>query len=131
VDVVLVDSSVWVNVEHGRISLFDFVTEEDTIATCPTVVLEVLRGTRGEGRYYAAREFLLDAEVLDAPTPLIRFEQAARIYLRCRDAGIAPSATDCLIAASAVAHNAELLHQDSDFDHIARVIPALRLFSRS
>lgn len=69
------------------------------------------------------------ATVLDAPTPFERFEEAAQLYLLCRDAGVTPSATDCLVAACAIAHRIPLLHDDADFLHIARVAP-LRLFSR-
>jgi len=56
--------------------------------------------------------------------PLERFEEAAQLYLRCRDAAFTiRKATDCLIAACAMAHAATILHRDRDFDHIARVAP--------
>lgn len=69
----------------------------------------------------------MSATMLDDPTPLDRFEEAALIYLRCRRAGVTPSATDCLVAACAIAHGIRLLHDDADFNHIARVVPALQL----
>lgn len=71
---------------------------------------------------------LMAVELLDDPTPLTRFEEAAQIYLRCRDAGVTPSAVDCLVAACAIAHDIQLVHNDSDFNHIARVVTALKLF---
>jgi predicted nucleic acid-binding protein len=108
-------------VEHERMHLSD-VTDDD-VAACPVVVLEVLRGTRDAKRYAAAREMLTSVELLDEPTPLERFEEAARIYLRCRAAGVTPSAVDCLVAACAIAHDIPLLHNDADFEHIARVVP--------
>jgi predicted nucleic acid-binding protein len=129
--VILVDSSIWIAVEHRRIQLADHVSEDEFVATCPTVMLEVLRGTRDEARYAAARKFLLDAEMLDSPTPRVRFEEAARIYLKCRSVGITPDVPDCLVAACAIWHDVPILHQDSDFDMMARVIPALKIFSRS
>jgi predicted nucleic acid-binding protein len=121
--VVLLDSSVWVLVEHGRIELRDLIPPDETIATCPVVVSEVLRGTRGPKQYQIARAMLMSAEMVDDPTPLERFEEAARSYLVCRDAGVTPSSVDCLVATCAIAHQATLLHRDSDFDHIARVLP--------
>lgn len=127
--VVLVDSSVWVRVEHERVSLLELVGD-DEVATCPVVIMEVLRGTRDAKRYEAARRMLTSVEILDAPTPLERFEEAARIYLQCRDGGVTPSTVDCLVAACAIAHGIPLLHNDSDFNHIARVAP-LRIFTRS
>jgi predicted nucleic acid-binding protein len=129
--VILVDSSIWISVEHRRIQLVDYVPEDQSVATCPTVMLEVLRGTRDEKRYVAARQLLLEAELLDSPTPRTRFEQAARIYLKCRGVGITPDVPDCLIAACAIRYDVPLLHQDPDFDMMARVIPELKIFPRS
>jgi predicted nucleic acid-binding protein len=74
---------------------------------------------------------LMKAAMFDDPTPMARFEEAAKIYLRCRTVGVTPSATDCLVAACAIAHGIPLLHDDADFTHIARVVPTLRLFTRS
>lgn len=119
----LLDSSVWVLVEHGRLELRDLIPPDEPIATCPVVVSEVLRGTRGPKQYGIAHALLMSAVMLDAPTPLERFEEAARSYLACRDAGVTPSSVDCLVAACAIANEAILFHRDSDFDHIARVLP--------
>ena len=124
---VLVDSSVWVQVEHQRVSLSELVPN-DALATCPVVVLEVLRGTRDAKRYEAARKMLMSVELLDDATPLIRFEEAAQIYLLCRKAGVTPSAVDCLVAACAIAHDIPLVHNDSDFEDISRVVTSLQLF---
>jgi len=128
--VVLVDSSVWVRVEHERVDLAELVPNEP-IATCPIVIMELLRGTRSAKKYETTRDMLMAVELLDDPTPLIRFEEAARIYLRCRDAGVTPSAVDCLVAACAIAHGIPLVHDDTDFDHISRVVTRLQLFTRS
>jgi predicted nucleic acid-binding protein len=127
--VVLVDSSIFIRVEHAHAAFADLVPDEE-IATCPMVILEVLRGTRDARRYAATREMMTSFEILDEPTPLVRFEEAAKLYLRCRAAGVTPSTADCLIAACAIAHNVPLLHDDQDFLHIARIAP-LRIFSRS
>jgi predicted nucleic acid-binding protein len=127
--VVLVDSSVWVRVEHERVSLSELVPN-DEVAICPIVLFEVLRGTRDAKRYGATRRMLMGVDVLDAPTPLTRFEEAAQIYLQCRNAGVTPSVADCLVAACAMAHGIPLLHNDTDFEHIARVTQ-LVIFTRS
>ena len=51
------------------------------------------------------------------------FEGAARIYRRCRQAGITPRGlVDCMIAAVARRHEATLLACDIDLDRVARVI---------
>ena len=120
---VLLDSSVWVLVGHGRIDLRDLVPADEIIVTCPVVVNEVLRGTRAPRQYRIARAMLMAAEMVDAPTALERFEEAAQSYLACRKTGVTPSSVDCLVAACAIANQATLLHRHSDFDHIARAIP--------
>lgn len=127
---ILVDSSVWVMVEHGRVDLRQLVGGEQVIATCPMVFHEVLRGARGAKRYMAARAMLLNATMLDSPTPLERFEYAAQLYKMCREEGVTPSSSDCLIAACAIANRVPLLHQDDDFNFMADVTP-LRIFTRS
>jgi predicted nucleic acid-binding protein len=125
--VLLVDSSVWVLVEHGRFDL-DAATTDENVVTCPAIALEVLRGAR---HYDTARRVLLEAAMLDDPTPFERFEQAARLYRRCRDAGITiHSSIDCLVAATALTHNAVVFHDDRDYEHIRRVVP-LRTVTRS
>ncbi|MGZ8868930.1 MAG: type II toxin-antitoxin system VapC family toxin [Thermoanaerobaculia bacterium] len=128
---VLVDSSVWIPIEHGRYDLLEMIGEKAEVVTCPIVFTEVLRGTRGVGRYRLAYDMLMNATIVDASTPLARFEQAAQLYLDCREAGVTPSTVDCIIAATAIAHNLLLLSLDADFDEIARVIPRLRTFTRS
>ena len=128
---ILADSSFWISIEHGRIRLEDYLPSDQSVATCPTVMLEVLRGTRNAARYETARAMLLETDLLDSPTPRTRFEHAAQIYLKCRSAGITPDVPDCLIAACALHYGVPVLSQDPDFDMIARVIPELKIFSPS
>jgi predicted nucleic acid-binding protein len=128
--VVLVDSSIWIAIEHGRYDLFAMIDEDEEVAVCPIVVTEVLRGTQDNSRYNLALEMLMSVAMLDVPTPLVRFEQAARLYLTCRNDGVTPSTVDSLIAACAIAHDIPLLHADSDFALIARAT-RLKIFTRS
>lgn len=127
---VLVDTSVWIDHLRGTRRL-DTLLRPKLIATCPPVVQEVLNGTGKRAPYVPTRELVLTAMMLDDPMPLERFEEAAQIYLRCRDKGYTiRSSVDCLIAACAIANGVELLHNDSDFQEIAKVAP-LKLFTPS
>jgi len=55
---------------------------------------------------------------------LADFEDAALIYRTCRAAGQAiRSHVDCLIAVPVIRHGASLLHNDRDFETIARYRP--------
>lgn len=126
----LVDSSVWILAEHARYDLAAAAGGE-RLAICPAILFEVLRGASNERRYAHIRETLLHAEILDAPTPFDRFEEAARLYLRCRGAGVTVrSSIDCLVAATALAHEATVFHDDRDYEQIRRVVP-LRTVTRS
>ncbi len=122
--VLLVDSSVWILAEHQKIPLAQFLPADEIVATCPIIVQEVLRGTRNLAHYQLTRRLLLEAEMLDEPTPFERFEAAARVFLTCRDAGVTPrSSIDCLIVATALAHEVPVLHNDRDFEEMKRVLP--------
>ncbi|HVR38657.1 MAG TPA: PIN domain nuclease [Thermoanaerobaculia bacterium] len=118
----LVDSSVWVLVGRGRVDLDQRVPEEE-IAICPPIFQEVLQGTSAR-TYGPTRLTLLEAVMLDAPVPFERYRYAVDLYLRCRaKAFTIRSSVDCLIAATAIQHNVQLLHDDRDFDYIAKVAP--------
>lgn len=120
---ILLDSSVWILIEGGALDL-DAVVGDDDVALCPPVYQEVLQGLHSVEKYLKSRATLLQQIMLDAPLPLARFEEAARLYRRCRAAAYTiRRSTDCLIAASAIAHDVQLLHADRDFEHIAKVAP--------
>jgi predicted nucleic acid-binding protein len=62
--------------------------------------------------------------MIDAPIPIERYEEGARLFMTCRDAGFTiRKSVDCLIAACALAHRLPLLHNDRDFKHIAKLFP--------
>lgn len=127
---VLVDSSVWIAFERRWYGLRELLSVEDTIILCPVIATEVLRGVQNAGGYAKTQKLLTRTTFVDDPTPRARFEEAAQVYLQCRRGGVTPSTVDCLIAASAIAHELPLLTFDADFEQIARYVP-LRLFTRS
>jgi predicted nucleic acid-binding protein len=121
--VLLVDTSVWILVDIRPDAIAGYIEDEEDLAICPVILQEVLQGAH-PGRYRRLRDALSTLEMLDAPVPLERYEEAAQLYRRCRDAGFTiRKSTDCLIAATALHHDATVLHHDNDFDHIARVLP--------
>lgn len=124
---VLVDSSIWMQVEREGYDLGSRVPYRD-IATCPPIVQEVLQGSDSEARYRLNEMTLHAVHMLDNPMPLARFEEAAQLYRRCAKAGFQlRSGVDCLIAVCAMAHDVPILARDRDFTHIAKVV-SLQLF---
>jgi predicted nucleic acid-binding protein len=123
--VVLVDTSVWIEVfrKPSRVALesgLDF----DDVVTCLPVVQEVIQGFRDEIAFVRVREAMQALPMLESPMRQDVFLQAAELYRSARRAGLTiRSGVDCLIAACAVRHGAEVLHHDRDYDALARVSP--------
>jgi predicted nucleic acid-binding protein len=122
--VVVADTSVWVDFLRGtsaphcdRMAVF---LDEQSIALCDRVLQEVLQGVREE------REFrTLSSRLLALPCfNLGGYELAiasARNYRKLRRAGVTPrSATDVLIATFCAEEGHALLHNDRDFDLMAK-----------
>lgn len=122
---ILPDSSAWVELLRGSGSplhstLRSLVEEDADIVTSEVVVMELLAGARTEPDTASIRTTLLEYPVIPL-RGLEGYEQAAAIYRTCRSAGeTVRTLTDCLIAAVAIRAGAALLHDDRDFDVIAR-----------
>lgn len=95
----------------------------DEIVTCLPVVQEVLQGFRDERAYRIAHTAMLSLPIVDSPLELDLFESAIGLYRTARRAGVTVrSSIDCLIAASALRHDLEILHRDRDYSMLAKVV---------
>ena len=87
------------------------------------ILLEIMAGTRNEQHARDLRRLLDRCHFLPLEDPF-DFESAATLYRACRHEGITiRRLPDCLIAAVAMRTGVALLHQDADFDAIARHAP--------
>ena len=120
---ILVDTSVWIDAFRARGPLdLERIVSFDEIVTCLPVVQEVLQGFRDEGAYRRARAGMLALPIVDASLDQSIFLDAVELYRAARRAGLTVrSSVDCLIGASAIRHDLEVLHVDRDFDSLARV----------
>lgn len=121
---IVVDTSVWIDVLNGQASApaerFEaLLAEEAPLGLTDVVYTEVLQGLRSE------REAALVASHLES-FPILRLEGladfalAAELYRSARRAGVTVRKTlDCLIAAPCVRTGSRLLHHDADFDRLA------------
>lgn len=121
---VLADSSAWIEYLRATESTADRAVEraltDGTMATTDAVALEVLSGAKDDDHAVHLRR-LLDTCVQLPQEPWTDVEVAASLYLACRKAGETPrTLLDCLIAAVAVRTEVPVLHQDRDFDVLAR-----------
>jgi predicted nucleic acid-binding protein len=123
--VVLVDTSVWIEVfrRPSRLSLDD-VVDFDDIVTCLPVIQEILQGFADERAYAVARDAMNALPVVESPLRREVFEEAAGLYRSARRASLTiRSSVDCLIAVCAIRHGLAVLHNDRDFEALARVSP--------
>jgi hypothetical protein len=112
--------------EPDEVRIFRDLIEADEEIALPGIVLhEILSGIREKAHFERLEEALAGFPVMLA-TQKTHIE-AARIANMCRSKGIAISAVDCLIAALAIEHNAQLFTSDRDFVYMADHC-ALRLF---
>jgi predicted nucleic acid-binding protein len=124
---ILADTSAWVEYDRGTESAVDrrlteLVEKDAPVAVTEPVIMEVLAGARDDRRETDLRRLLLRFELLGFDTAS-DFEGAARIYRRCRAAGVTPRGmVDCMIAAVAWRRNATLLAHDADIGRVAGVI---------
>ena len=82
--------------------------------------MELLAGTRNRGDHARLRARLVALPRL-ALRGLADFESAADLYRQCRQRGATVrKLMDCLIAAVAVRERATVLHNDRDFEVLAR-----------
>jgi predicted nucleic acid-binding protein len=126
--VILVDSSVWIEEirrtgSSSHRAFRRFLERREAIATTEPVLMELFAGATSVGELHDTRARLLAFPILPVGG-LATYERAAAIWRTCRAAGEeVRNRIDCLIAAVAIREDASLLHQDRDFDAIARHTP--------
>ena len=119
---ILIDTSAWIeflrDTGSAACNRVEALLDSD-IATCDMVRLEVFARARDELHLRHLRGLLARAAIL--PTTPADYEQAAAFYRRCRRRGeTVRKPADCLIAAVAIRADAALLHNDADFEVLAR-----------
>lgn len=134
---ILVDSTVWIDLLRARqtppVELLHHLLEIGEVATAPVIVQEILQGATDTQAFSKLAERFTALPMLGVEDdPLALYVEAARLYARARWQGITPrSPHDCLIAVIAIVHDAPLLHDDRDFEHLAQVEPKLELIPRN
>jgi hypothetical protein len=129
--VVLVDSSVWIDLLRDAqtvqaLALRQLLPEGEA-ALAPVIYQEILQGAASSERFTRLKRYLRTLPFLNPAHPVETWEAAAELYLRCRLRGTTPrSPHDCLVARIAIEHKVRLLHDDRDFEAIAKVEPRLK-----
>jgi predicted nucleic acid-binding protein len=125
--VILVDTSVWIDFFAGRdlphvAILEQFILDNEDLALCGIILTEILQGISDDTAYRRVRRDLSPLIMLPMATAV--FVSAADIYRELRKLGITIRKTnDCIIAATALEHHCQLLHNDKDFLPIVKHLP--------
>ena len=121
---VLVDTTVWIDFFADRnephvATLKDLIENEEDLSLCGVILAEVLQGIRSDADFVKTKEYLDDLIFL--PMRQATFLRAEEVYRSLRKKGITiRKPIDWMIASVAIQYDIHLLHNDRDFDHIAR-----------
>jgi len=130
---VLIDTSILIGYLKGikgePYDRLDFLIDQNIpIGICNQVYQEVLQGAKNEKEFGVLKEYLSAMDFYDLCYGRKSYENAARLYFKCRKAGITPRSTmDLIIAQTAIDNNLLLYHNDNDFVQISRITPDLKL----
>ena len=121
---ILVDTTVWVDFFKGRntpevLTLESMIADSEDICVCGVVLTEVLQGLRDDHEY--RRTLSCFEAFLFLPMSRKTFIKAADLYRALRRRGLTiRKPIDCMIAAVALEHGVPLLHNDRDFEPLAK-----------
>ena len=121
---ILVDTSVWIDFFAGRdlpnvAKLEQSILDNEDLALSGIILTEILQGIADDTTYRRVRRYL--SVLIMLPMPESVFVRAADIYRKLRKQGITIRKTsDCIIAATAIEHHCQLLHNDKDFAPIEK-----------
>jgi predicted nucleic acid-binding protein len=122
---ILVDTSAWIELlrasgHPAHVTLRHHLQRRSPIATSEPVIMELLAGVRTGGEHSRLRARLIALPRLTL-RGLVDFESAADLYRTCRSRGATVRRLiDCLIAAVAIREKATVLHNDRDFEVLAK-----------
>lgn len=122
---IVADTSAWVEFlrqtgHPSGVTLKRLLEEDAELAVTEIVVMELLAGAVSASQLRELRSRLIAFPILPLEG-LADLEEASLLYRLCRAAGeTLRSLTDCLIAVPTMRAGATLLHNDVDFDVLAR-----------
>lgn len=131
---ILVDTSVLIDyfkgVENLATKALDTILERRIpYGISDFIYQELLQGSRTEAEFEQQKEYLETLQFYQLHPGRYSYEKATYLNFLCRKAGITIRSTiDLIIAETAIENNLFLLHNDRDFDNMARVINELKIY---
>ena len=121
---VLVDTTVWIDFFGDRpephvAALQKLIEDDADLCMCGVILAEVLQGIRGDADYRRTKAYF--ESLILMPMRRGTYEKSAELYRYLLAKGVTiRKPIDCMIAAVAIEHDLPLLHNDRDFDQIAK-----------
>ena len=121
---VIVDTSVWIDfyngVDNSPVNILKNIILSDVVVILPIVIQEILQGIKNKQLLKIVGDSILGFYFLNYDNYQAAYE-AASIYREMRSKGVTVrSSNDCLIAWLSISNSFPLLHNDKDFDNIAK-----------
>jgi predicted nucleic acid-binding protein len=122
---IIFDTSVWIELIQKKetwqaILLRSYIEDNKPVWLTPTILQEVLQGTKNSQQFVKFRRLLSGFNCL-LMNPIETAIDAAQLYSSLRQKGVTiRKPNDCLIATYAINFDIEICHNDSDFDLIAQ-----------
>ena len=123
-----IDSSIWIDffnkkstplIEDVKSTLLNYTLKSPYIIL-PVILQEVLQGIEENKMYEIVKESLFGLELIEYDQYKIALS-SAELYRFLRKKGVTiRKANDCLIATICIQNNFTLIHNDKDFNNIAR-----------
>ncbi len=128
---VLVDTSGWICffARKGFPEIkksVDLLLDENRVAIVGPVVIELIQGCRNEQEKTAVEQSLAGLQWLSVQDQ--HWHLSAQLAFDLRRKGVTVSAIDALIATIAIDYGCQLLHQDRDYNFMAKHCPKLKLY---
>lgn len=120
----IIDTSVWVDyfnaVINDKTDAADNLLEQRSVIILPLILQEILQGIRERQMFETIKGSLLSLNFLQY-NPIESAIGAASLYRFLQRKGITVrKPNDCLIAVICINNDTPLLHNDKDFDNIAK-----------
>ena len=131
---IIVDTSILIGYFKGNeeppYNKMDYIIDNDIPYGIDNhIYLELLQGARDKSEYTILEEYLNTLPFYELQYGKQSYENAALMNIKCRENGITIRSTiDLIIAEIAIENNLYILHDDSDFTYMAKVIKELKIY---
>ncbi len=120
----IIDSTVWIdyfnNVINDKTNAADKLLENRFVIILPVILQEILQGIRNRETFDSIKWLMLSLEFFQYNAVQTAID-AASLYRSLKFKGVTVrKPNDCLIAIICINHNIPLLHNDKDFNNIAK-----------